>query len=150
MGLLKAAASAVSTVLADQWKEYFYCESLSEDVLVAKGVKNTSSRSTNRGSDNIITKGSAIAVNEGQAMMIVEQGAIVEFSAEPGVFTFDSSLSPPSSRAVSARASRIAGRSSRNVSPMAATPLRTSASITSTSRRSSATSTAPPAPFPSA
>ena len=94
MGLLKAAASAVSTVLADQWKEYFYCESLSEDVLVAKGVKNTSSRSTNRGSDNIITKGSAIAVNEGQAMMIVEQGAIVEFSAEPGVFTFDSSTEP--------------------------------------------------------
>lgn len=94
MGLIKAAVSAVSTVFADQWKEYFYCEALSEDVLVAKGIKRTSSKSTNNGSDNVITKGSAIAVNEGQAMMIVEQGAIVEFSAEPGVFTFDSSTEP--------------------------------------------------------
>lgn len=94
MGLIKAAVSSVSTVFADQWKEYFYCDSLSEDVLAVKGSKRTSSKSSNHGSDNIITKGSAIAVNEGQAMMIVEQGAIVEFSAEPGVFTFDSSTEP--------------------------------------------------------
>ena len=94
MGLIKAALSATSTVLSDQWKEYFYCEALTEDVLVSKGSKRTGDKSTNNGSDNIITKGSAIAVNEGQAMMIVEQGAIVEFSAEPGVFTFDSSTEP--------------------------------------------------------
>ena len=95
MGLIKAALSSVSTVLADQWREYFYCDSMPSDVLVTKGKKRTSNRSSNRkGSDNIISNGAVIAVNEGQCMMIVEQGAIVEFSAEPGEFTWDASTEP--------------------------------------------------------
>ena len=90
MGLIKAALGSVSGVLADQWREYFYCDSLSDDILVSKGVKRTGKRSSNtKGSDNIITNGSVIAVNEGQAMMIVSQGAIVEFTAEAGQFTWD-------------------------------------------------------------
>ena len=92
MGLIKAALGAAGSVLADQWKEYFYCDSMSDDVLMCKAQKRTGKRSTNtKGSDNVITNGSVIVVNEGQAMMIVDQGAIVEFSAEAGAFTWDAS-----------------------------------------------------------
>lgn len=95
MGLIKALFTAASTTLADQWKEYFYCEALSTDVLMTKGVKRTSSKSSNtKGSDNIISNGSGIAVADGQCMIIVEQGRIVEICAEPGLFTWDSSTEP--------------------------------------------------------
>ena len=90
MGLIKAAIGSAGGVLADQWREYFYCDSLPDDILVRKGIKRTGKRSSNtKGSDNIITNGSVIAVNEGQAMMIVDQGGIVEFTAEAGQFTWD-------------------------------------------------------------
>ena len=95
MGLIKAALGSVGNVLADQWKEYFYCDSMAANVLVTKGKKRTSSRSSNtKGSDNIISNGSVIAVNEGQCMMIVEQGKIVEFAAEAGEYTWNSSSEP--------------------------------------------------------
>lgn len=94
MGLIKAALSSVGGVLADQWKEYFYCDALDNDTLVVRGRKKNSSRSVNRGDDNIISSGSAIAVADGQCMMIVDQGKIVEFCAEPGEFVWDSSSEP--------------------------------------------------------
>ncbi|HBG00027.1 MAG TPA: virion core protein (lumpy skin disease virus), partial [Firmicutes bacterium] len=90
MGLIKAAVGAVGGTLADQWKEFFYCESIPVDVLITKGQKRVSGRSSNvRGEENIITTGSGIAVADGQAMMVVEQGKILDFSAEPGYYTFD-------------------------------------------------------------
>ena len=91
MGLIKAAAGALGGILADQWKEYFYCDSMDADVLMCKGAKRTTKRGSNKGTDNIITNGSLIVVNEGQCMMIVDQGKIVEFSAEAGEFTWDAS-----------------------------------------------------------
>ena len=95
MGLIKAFSGAVGGTLADQWKEFFYCDSLAENVLVAKGQKRTSRRSSNtKGEDNIISNGSGIAVNEGQCMIIVSQGEVVEFCAEPGAFTYDKSSEP--------------------------------------------------------
>lgn len=95
MGLIKAGLGAVGGTLADQWKEYFYCDSLEKDVLVVKGQKRTSGRSSNtKGSDNIISNGSVIAVADGQCMIIVEQGKIVEVCAEPGEFTYDTSTEP--------------------------------------------------------
>jgi membrane protease subunit (stomatin/prohibitin family) len=95
MGLLQAGIGALSGVLADQWREYFYCESMPADVLVTKGEKRVSGRSSNtKGSENIISNGSIIAVNEGQCMMIVEQGAIAEFCADPGEFVWDNSTEP--------------------------------------------------------
>lgn len=95
MGLIKAGIGATGGTLADQWKEYFYCESMSKDVLATKGQKRTSKRSSNtKGNDNIISKGSIIAVADGQCMMIVEQGKIVEVCAEPGEFVYDSSTEP--------------------------------------------------------
>ncbi len=95
MGLIRAALGAAGGVLADQWKEYFYCEAMPETVLAVKGQKRTSRRSSNkRGSSNIITSGSIIAVADGQCMLIVEQGKVVEVCAEPGEFTFDASTEP--------------------------------------------------------
>ncbi len=95
MGLLKAGVGALGGVLADQWREYFYCEALSANVLVTKGKKRTSERSSNvKGEENIISNGSIIAVNDGQCMMVVEQGKVAEFSAEPGEFVWDNSTEP--------------------------------------------------------
>ena len=95
MGLLQVGIGAAQTVLADQWREYFYCDSLSADTLVTKGKKRQGARNYNtKGSDNVISNGSIIAVNEGQCMIIVEQGAIVEVSAVPGEFVFDKSSEP--------------------------------------------------------
>ena len=92
MGLIKAVTGSLGGVLADQWREYFYCDSMDAETLMCKGVKRTGKRSTNtKGSENIITNGSVIAVNEGQCMMIVDQGGIVEFTAEAGEFTWDAS-----------------------------------------------------------
>lgn len=95
MGLIKAGIGALGGVLADQWKEFFYCDSLENDVLMAKGQKRISGRSSNtKGSDNIISNGSGIAVADGQCMIIVEQGKVVEVCAEPGQFTYNSSTEP--------------------------------------------------------
>ncbi len=94
MGLIKAALGAAGGVLRDQWKEYFYCDSMPSDVLVTKGSVRVNGRGSNRGNDNIISNGSVIAVNEGQCMMIVEQGQVVEFAAEPGEFTWNASTEP--------------------------------------------------------
>lgn len=95
MGLIKAGAGALGGTLADQWKEFFYCEALDKEVLMVKGQKRVSGRSSNtKGNDNIISNGSGIAVADGQCMIIVEQGKIVEVCAEPGEFTYDTSTEP--------------------------------------------------------
>ena len=95
MGLIKAALGAAGGVLADQWKEYFYCEAIPSDVLAVKGRKKATSRSSNKhGDDNIITNGSVIAIADGQCMLIVEQGKVVDVCAEPGEYTYDMSTEP--------------------------------------------------------
>ena len=95
MGLIRAAISAVGGTMTDQWKEFFICESLDADVLAVKGQKRIGSRSANKkGSDNLITSGSGIAVADGQCALIVEQGKIVEVCAEPGEYTYDASTEP--------------------------------------------------------
>ncbi|MBQ4054916.1 MAG: SPFH domain-containing protein [Clostridia bacterium] len=95
MGLIKAGIGALGGVLADQWKEFFYCDAMDMDTLMVKGKKRTSGRSSNtKGEDNIISNGSGIAVADGQCMMIVEQGKVVEFCAEPGEYKYDSSTEP--------------------------------------------------------
>ncbi len=95
MGLIKAGLGALGGTLADQWKEFFYCEAIGTDVLAVKGQKQVSGRSSNtKASDNIISNGSGIAVADGQCMIIVEQGKIVEVCAEPGEYTYDTSTEP--------------------------------------------------------
>ena len=95
MGLIRAALGSAGGVLADQWKEYFYCEAIPTNILAVKGQKRTSGRSSNtRGSDNIISNGSVIAVADGQCMIIVEQGKVVDLCAIPGEYTYDTSTEP--------------------------------------------------------
>lgn len=95
MGLIKAALGAAGGTLADQWKEFFYCESLPKEVMVVKGEKAIGKRSSNKkGSDNVISNGSGIAVADGQCMIIVEQGKVVDICAEPGEYTYDTSSEP--------------------------------------------------------
>ena len=95
MGLIQAALASAGNILGEQWKEYFYCDSLNADTIAVKGQKKVSGFSSNRrGSDNIISKGSVVAVADGQCMVIVEQGKIVELCAEPGEFVYDSSTEP--------------------------------------------------------
>lgn len=94
MGLIKAAMGAAGGVMADQWKEYFYCEALPVDVLAVRGRKKVSGRSSNKGGDNVISNGSLIAVADGQCMLIVDQGKIVDVCAEPGEYTYDMSTEP--------------------------------------------------------
>ena len=95
MGLLKAGIGALGGVLADSWRDYFYCESMDSDTLVVKGEKKAGGRSSNKkGTDNIISNGSIINVNDGQCMMIVESGKIVELCAEPGEFVYDTGTEP--------------------------------------------------------
>ena len=95
MGLIRAGLNAVRGTVSDQWKEYFYCEAMSPDVMVKRGQKKTSGFfANNKGNDNIISNGSVISVADGQCMIIVEQGKIVEACAEPGEFTYDTSTEP--------------------------------------------------------
>ena len=95
MGLIRAALSAATGNLADQWKEFFYCDTLDKEVLMTRGIKRVSGLSSNRyGHDNVITNGSGIAVADGQCMIIVDQGKITELCAEPGEYTYDQSSEP--------------------------------------------------------
>ena len=95
MGLIKAALGAAGGVMANQWKEYFYCESIPENVMAVKGLHRVSGRSSNyKGSENIISNGSVVAVADGQCMIIVDQGKVTELCAEPGEFVYDSSTEP--------------------------------------------------------
>lgn len=96
MGLIKAAKDAIGSLLADQWREYFYCDSLSSDILMVKGQKrvNQGRNSNTKATENIISNGSIVAVNEGQCMIIVDQGKISDFCAEAGEFVYDNSTEP--------------------------------------------------------
>lgn len=95
MGLIKAAMGAAGGVLADQWKEFFYCDAIPENVLAVKGQKKTGKRSSNtKGDDNVISNGSVIAVADGQCMLIVDQGKIVDMCAVAGEYTYDMSSEP--------------------------------------------------------
>ncbi|MCR4924488.1 MAG: SPFH domain-containing protein [Lachnospiraceae bacterium] len=96
MGLIQAIKGAAGGALADSWREYFYCDSIPADVLVEKGNKTTNGKrsSNTKGSDNIISNGSIVAVADGQCMIIVDQGKVVELCAEPGEFVWDSSSEP--------------------------------------------------------
>ncbi|MBR6801157.1 MAG: SPFH domain-containing protein [Eubacteriaceae bacterium] len=95
MGLIKAGLGAVGGTLADQWLDFFVCESMGAETLMVKGEKRVSGRSSNtKGNDNIISNGSGIIVADGQCMIIVEQGKVVEVCAEPGEYTYDTSTEP--------------------------------------------------------
>lgn len=135
MGLIKAFVGAAEGTLADQWKEFFYCDAMDKSVMVKKGQKRTGVRSSNvHGNDNIISNGSGIAVADGQCMIIVEQGKVVEVCAEPGQFTYDTSTEPSIFSGILETASRRHLRQSANVLHLAAIQARISESIISIQR----------------
>ena len=93
MGLLKATTNSISQVVGDQFKEFITPATTDKSVLVQKGVVNHGVGNTNP-TEGIITNGSKIVIPEGYAMMIVDNGAIKEFSAEAGEFIWDQSSEP--------------------------------------------------------
>lgn len=93
MGLLKATTGSISQVVGDQFKEFITPATSDKTVLVQKGVVNHGSGNSNP-TEGIITNGSKIVIPEGYAMMIVDNGAIKEFSAEAGEFIWDQSSEP--------------------------------------------------------
>lgn len=94
MGLIKAGLQAVNSTFADQWKEFFYCDAINKDTLMVRGYKRVTGKGSNNGNNNIISNGSGIAVADGQCMIIVEQGKIVDICAEPGQYTYNASTEP--------------------------------------------------------
>ena len=93
MGLIKAAISAGSSTLADQWLEYVYCERMEDNVLMRRGVPKKGGSNT-KGNENIITNGSKIVVGEDQFLVVVADGKIIDFTAEAGYYTFDQGTEP--------------------------------------------------------
>ena len=93
MGLIKAVTSSVSSGFGDQFKEFIDCPEVGGNVLIQRGRVNHGDGNKNP-SAGIITKGSQIVVPEGMAMMIVDNGAIADFSAEPGIYTYEQSTEP--------------------------------------------------------
>lgn len=93
MGLIKAFTTSVSSTLGDQFKEYVTCPSMESGVLVQRGEIHHGEGNKNY-SENVITNGSLIVVPEQTAMMIVENGKIIEFSAEAGGYTFNNDSEP--------------------------------------------------------
>ena len=96
MGLIAAALNAAGGTLASQWKEYFYVDSLPDNVLATKAEKKEKARfgGSRHEDDNVISDGSVVAVADGQCMMIVDQGKIVDFCAEPGEYVFEQGGEP--------------------------------------------------------
>ena len=96
MGLIAAALNAAGGTLASQWKEYFYVDALPDNVLATKAEKKVKGRfgGSRHEDDNVISDGSVIAVADGQCMMIVDQGKIMDFCAEPGEYVFQQNGEP--------------------------------------------------------
>lgn len=94
MGLIRAALNAAGGTLRDQYKEYIYCEALPTNVLIQRGTSQRYTGNTNHGNENVITDGSKVAVADGQCLLIVENGKIVDFCAETGAYVYNTGTSP--------------------------------------------------------
>ena len=93
MGLIKATINSVSTGLGDQFKEFVTCPEIDKNVLIQRG--HVEHGKGNRVySEGVISNGSTIAVPSGMAMMIIDNGAITEFTSEAGTYHFDNSSEP--------------------------------------------------------
>ena len=93
MGLIKALTSGVSSSFGDQFKEFVVCPTIEKNVLIQRGEVRHGDGNKNP-TEGVISNGSKISVPQGMAMMLIENGAIKEFSAEPGEYTWDSGSEP--------------------------------------------------------
>jgi membrane protease subunit (stomatin/prohibitin family) len=105
MGLIKDAAKAfagnvvgvagsvVTSAISDQYLEFFTCDSLGQDILVREGAIKME-KGKNKGSSEVISNGSIVAVPEGTACLLVDGGRIVDAVMEAGYYKWDNSSSP--------------------------------------------------------
>lgn len=100
MGLISLVANVASTVggsissqFADQYLEFFTCDALGQNVLAKKGA-NKVTKGNNKGSVDVISNGSKIAVPEGVACILVNNGEVVEFTTKAGMYEFNASTAP--------------------------------------------------------
>ncbi|MFR2153397.1 MAG: hypothetical protein ACLS48_00770 [[Eubacterium] siraeum] len=97
MGLIKAAVGALTGTLGDTWKEAIHCPVIGNDTVVVNGEKmhNGNARSSNtKGTDNVISNGSAIMVEENTCMLTLDNGKITNVVTEPGRYILDNSTAP--------------------------------------------------------
>ncbi|WP_068830944.1 SPFH domain-containing protein [Xanthomonas translucens] len=94
MGLVQAVAGAVGGVLADQWKDFYTVPAgLTATAALFAAVPHgtNAGRGSNTGaSSNIISNGSKIVVPEGYGLLLIQDGAITGFVAEPGGYEWRS------------------------------------------------------------
>lgn len=101
MGLIRSAVAAAGGSLGDQWLEVIEPANMGEGIVFSKGVRlrekegKKDRRDRNlKGTPDAISNGSLIHVYDAQAALLVDGGAIVDFTAEPGVFEVDNSSLP--------------------------------------------------------
>lgn len=89
MGILRAFGSSLKGVAGEQWKEAFFCDSLDGETLLCRGRKRVGERSANtRADDGVITDGSILSVADGQCVLVVSQGKVIDCCQEPGEHRF--------------------------------------------------------------
>lgn len=93
MGLIKAVKETIGGSLADQWLEVIEPESMGDQTVMTPGIR-TGKGANRKGGEHVISNGSVIHVYEGQFMMLLDGGKIVDYSAQPGYFTVDNSSMP--------------------------------------------------------
>ena len=90
MGLISnivgVIGTSVSSSVRDQYLEFFTSDSLGQDVLVRRGATSIKN-GKNKGNSDIISNGSKIAVPEGTALLLVDNGKVVDFTTEAGMYT---------------------------------------------------------------
>ena len=84
MGLFKEEKEAIGTTMHDQWKDIISCENMTNDVLMMRKTTDTGE----------ITKKSIIRVLPGQCAVIIQNGKVLDATAEEGDYLFDESLTP--------------------------------------------------------
>lgn len=94
MGLIKAFTGSAFSYIGDMWEDYIYCDSLDNNTLIQKGHAKSSPGAGTRADDNVITQHSKIAVNAGQMLIVVEDGKIIDFTAEQGGYEYNSETEP--------------------------------------------------------
>lgn len=96
-GIFQAGLNAIKGNLGDQWLEAIEPNGMGEGVVFCSGarLRPDDERAGNRkGTPDVISNGSYIHVYDNQAMLLVDNGAIVDFSAEPGRFEVENSSTP--------------------------------------------------------
>lgn len=84
MGLIKSSISAIGGTLHDQWKEVISCDNMNNDILMKKVMTDS----------GVITKNSLIRVMPGQCAVIMQNGKVIDATADEGDYIFDESASP--------------------------------------------------------